>query len=616
MPGLVGFAGTPPDNGADILLRDMLAALEPGSGYQVEAYHTPTAGLGRVSLGIVNPGPQPVWNADHTVCLYLEGEVYDYHEDAAELQSKGYRFNLNDQAAYLLHRYLEHGPAFAEGLNSSFVVSIWDEASQKLVLATDRLGTYPLYYAVVNQRLLFASGVRALLADPALPRETDRTGIAQFLTFDHLLNDRTLLKSVKLLRQASVLTYSDGELDIRPYWQVQYPEHYELRPETEWMEQFVYLVEQAIRRQSEHTAPLGILLSGGIDSRMILPSLKKHARQPLHAFTWGNLQCDDLQYASEVARLVGVDHHFFELKPGWLLDKAEEAVRLTDGMGNLANLHALATLDQETQYSRIIFKGFLGDAMMGFGQRHQHWATYDSATALKAHLSVHRDQGVISFEPDEHHLLFTENFHREVGGAVLDEYIAGMYDSGASLLADQRLYFDYYQRVPRMTIKGVEVVRSKAMVRLPFCDNDLIDFSIQLTPGLRYERRLMKNAFVRAFPELAQIPITETGLPLMLCAREIRIRAGRMLRWHLHQRGLLKGPYREKRPYANYGLWFRTILRNWVEDLLLSPRAVERGYYNPEYLRKTITAHMNGADYAVHIGAMLSIELWHRMYLD
>jgi asparagine synthase (glutamine-hydrolysing) len=485
------------------------------------------------------------------------------------------------------------------------------------VLATDRLGTYPLYYAVVNQRLLFASGVRALLADPALPRETDRTGIAQFLTFDHLLNDHTLLKSVKLLRQASVLTFSDGKLDIRPYWQVQYPEHYNLRSETEWMEQFVYLVDQAVMRQSQHNAPLGILLSGGIDSRMILPSLKKHARQPLHAFTWGNPQCDDLKYAREIASLLGVDHHFFELKPDWLLGKAEEAVRLTDGMGNLANLHALATLDQETQYSRIIFKGFLGDAMMGFGQRHQHWATYDEPTTLKAHLSVHRDQGVITFEPEEHPLLFTEGFQREVGSAVLDEYIAGMHKSGASLLADQRLYFDYYQRVPRMTIKGVEVVRSQAMVRLPFCDNDLIDFSIQLTPGLRYERRLMKNAFVRAFPELAQIPITETGLPMMLCAREIRIRAERMLRWHLHQRGILKGPYREKRPYANYNHWFRTILREWVEDISAQPACPgDAAITTRTICVKIVNEHMGGANYAVRIGAMLSIELWHRMYLD
>ena len=616
MPGLVGFAGTPPENGPDELLTAMLQAFEPTDGFQIDRFHNSSVGLGRVTLRVINPRVQPVWNDNHSVCVFLEGEIYAYHKAAKDLQTQGRRFNIDDQAEYLLQCYEQFGEGFAAGLNGSFAIAIWDENTQKLFLATDRLCTYPLYYAIVNGRLLFASGVRALLADVALPRETDCVGIAQFLTFDHLLNDHTLLKSVKLLRQASVLTYAHGRLDIHPYWRVEYPENYPLRSETEWMEQFVGLVDQAVMRQADHTAPIGILLSGGIDSRMILPFLKKYTNQPLHAFTWGNPRCDDLRYAREVANIIGIEHHFFPLKPDWLMEKAEEAVRLTDGMGNLVNLHALETLGQEAHHSRVIYKGFLGDAMMGFGQRHQHWASYDRPTTLLAHLSVHRDQGVITFEPDDHHKLFSDRFQQDLGNAVLDEYIAGMDDSGSDLLADQRLFFDYYQRVPRMTIKGVEVVRSQAMVRLPFCDNDLIDFSIELTPGLRYERRLMKNAFVKTFPELAQVPITETGLPMMLCAREVRIRAERMIRWHLHNRGILKGQYLEKRAYANYNFWFRTVLRNWVEDILLSSQSLERGFYNPDYLRILINEHMQGANFAVHIGAMLSIELWHRMFLD
>jgi asparagine synthase (glutamine-hydrolysing) len=616
VPGLVGFAGSPTEIGVEKLLAAMLYALEPESGLQVDRYHNQSTGMGRVTLGIVNAHTQPTWNDEHTVCLFLEGEIFGYKEAAKSLQAQGKSFNINDQAEFLLHYYEQNGEKFADNLNGSFVIAIWDDRVQKLLIITDRIGTYPLYYAVVNKRLLFASGVRALLVDCALPREIDPVGIAQFLTFDHLLNDRTLLKSVKLLRQASILTYANGKLDIRSYWKAQYPHYYNLRPETELMEEFIHLVNQAVMRQSEHPAALGVLLSGGIDSRTILAALKKHARKPLHAFTWGSSHCDDLRFAREVAHLIGIEHHFFELKPDWLLSKAEEAVRLTDGMGNLVNLHALATLEQETQHSRAIFKGFLGDAMMGFGQRYQHWATYDRQTTLKAHLSVHRDQGIITFEPDDHRKLFTDGFQHEVGNAVLEEYLAGMDESRADLLADQRLYFDYYQRVPRMTIKGVEVVRSQALVRLPFCDNDLIDFSIELTPGLRYERRLMKNAFVKAFPELAQVPITETGLPMMLCARDVRIRAERMVRWHLHKRGVLSGSYLEKRPYANYQLWFRTILRDWVEDTLLSSRALERGYYNPDYLRKIIAEHMHGANYTVHIGAMMTIELWHQMFLE
>ena len=202
MPGLVGFSGMSPGGDSNKMLTAMLGALDPACRFQIDRYHNLSTGMGRVTLGIVNAYPQPAWNQDRTVCLFLEGEIFNYQEDAKKLLVDGRSFDISNQADYLLNRYELYGSDFAKGLNGSFAVAIWDERFQKLLLVTDRLCTYPLYYAIVEGRLLFASGVRALLADPALSRETDFIGIAQFLTFDHLLNDRTLLKTVKLLQQA------------------------------------------------------------------------------------------------------------------------------------------------------------------------------------------------------------------------------------------------------------------------------------------------------------------------------------------------------------------------------------------------------------------------------
>jgi asparagine synthase (glutamine-hydrolysing) len=167
-----------------------------------------------------------------------------------------------------------------------------------------------------------------------------------------------------------------------------------------------------------------------------------------------------------------------------------------------------------------------------------------------------------------------------------------------------------------MTIKGVEVVRSHAMVRLPYCDNDLLDFCLTLPLGLRFERRLMKNAFIRNFPEMAQIPFADTGLPMMICLRDVRERAKKVIQWRLRSMGVKWKWTQERRPYKNYNLWFRTILRPWVESTLLNKHALERGYFNPDYLRQIVANHMNGADYTVHLGALLSIELWHKKFLD
>jgi asparagine synthase (glutamine-hydrolysing) len=305
------------------------------------------------------------------------------------------------------------------------------------------------------------------------------------------------------------------------------------------------------------------------------------------------------------------------LKSDWLLDMADEAVRITDGMGNLVNLHALATLEAESALAKILYKGFLGDAMMGFGLRHQLWSNYNDQITTAAHLQVHRDQGVITFDPERDHKdLFTEAFQNEIHTAVIDNYISGMKDAETPVLADQRIYFDFYQRVPRMTIKGIEVARHRTMVRLPFADKELVEFSLTIPPGLRYQRRLLKNAVIRAFPKLAQIPITETGLPMMFCGREVLFQANRLIRWHLHHSGLKWISPDLRRPYQDYNNWFRTILRPWIENILLSDRSLQRGYYNPEYIRTLITEHMAGADNTVRIGALMSIELWHRQFID
>ena len=183
-------------------------------------------------------------------------------------------------------------------------------------------------------------------------------------------------------------------------------------------------------------------------------------------------------------------------------------------------------------------------------------------------------------------------------------------------LANQRLFFDLRQRVPRMTIKGVEVVRNRAAVRLPFCDNDLVEFTTRIPPGYHDKRFLITEAFTRTYPQLAKIPCTPTNLPLMNCVRNIYIQGVQLSQWHLRNAGLgrLAGP--QSRKYQDYNNWFRTILKNWVEEILLSPVALERGYYKPEYVRNLFAEHLAGANYTVQLGALISIELWHRMYID
>jgi asparagine synthase (glutamine-hydrolysing) len=615
MPGIVGFAGKSDFVDGAKFINKMAKALDPGDGFQLDTFNEPGIGLGRVSLGISNREPQPIWNEDNSLCIILEGELFDYEDQKQNLIDRGHQFRIGNDAEFVLHLYEEYGEDFAVMLNGAFVAAIWDKTKRKLIIANDRLGLYPLYYSYHNGAVLFASGVRSILVDPTLPRDIDPTAIAQSLTFDHVLDDRTFLEAVRLLPQASLLIYQDGHFSIKRYWDIQYPDIYPLRSEFDYMDEFLALMRQAVARQSPKGIPVGLLLSGGLDSRLLLAYLVGE-HEAIHSFTWGIPNCDDARFAAQLAKRAGSQHHFFELKPDWILGKANEAVRITDGMGNIINMHALATLDEEAQFAKVIYKGFLGDAMFGFGLRHQFWAKYDEATRPKAHFQVHTDQGVITFTPGEQDEYFTDAFKSRVKNSVAESYIAGMDDSRSEILANQRLYFDYRQRVPRMTIKGVEVVRSQAMVRLPFCDNDLVEFSIKAPPGLLYERRLMIDAFIREFPKLAQIPVAATGFPLMHCSRDVLARAQHLVKWHLQSTRFkdLAGPLR--RPYKDYDRWFRTYLRGWVEETLLNPTALQRGYLKPECIRLVVENHMAGENLSGKLGALLSIELWHRQFID
>ena len=617
MPGIIGYAGTVHCGRPQQLLDAMAMALREESWYRVDVVAEEGYGLGRVSLGLLNRSAQPVSNEDGTVSLVMDGELYGCEALKQGLVAKGHHLRSDDDAELVLHQYEELGEAFANRLNGAFAVAVWDGRAHKLVIANDRIGLVPVYYAQSNEGLIFGSGVRALLADPNLRREVDLLAIAQFLTFQHVLGDRTLLSSVHFLEPSSILVYRDGQLSLRHYWAISYPEVHEPRSEQSYAEELIQHVRRAVARRAGGDAPLGILLSGGLDSRVLFACLNDSpARQRLRTFTWGIPNCDDARFARAVARRAGIANLFYELRPDFLLQSADRCVRLTDGLGSCINLHALATLEEETQSSNIIFKGFMGDGLMGYGLSLLLWGNPDASHAAEWQYAIYAGQEYLGFPISEHGQLFSAAFSQQLGNGVLDSFGAAVSEAGTAQPALQRHHFHLRHRLPRMTHHGVEVMRSRAVVRVPYCDNDLVEFVLTVPPGLLYDRHLMKTAFIQAFPQLAKLPYTETGLPMMACLRDSLMRLDRQVRWRLHGVGVgFVQPY-AKRPYADYNRWFRTVLRNWVCDLLLSERSLQRGYFNPDQVRRLVDEHMAGAKHAMKLGGLLTIELWHRQFMD
>jgi hypothetical protein len=166
-----------------------------------------------------------------------------------------------------------------------------------------------------------------------------------------------------------------------------------------------------------------------------------------------------------------------------------------------------------------------------------------------------------------------------------------------------------------MALNGVEVLRNQMFVRLPFCDNDLVEFAISIPPGLRYKRHLIKNALIISHPQFAKVPLTETGLPLMECARELIIRTETFARWHLNRRGFTRVQYPRKRPYSDYNKWFRTDLKDWMIQILMDSSFIRAGYFRPEFVENLINAQLTGENHAGRIGALITIALWHKLYV-
>jgi asparagine synthase (glutamine-hydrolysing) len=592
----------------------MAAALDAGNHLTRSLFHEAGAGIGRVGHARLAGQPSLVWNRDETLGLVMEGELYDtatLELTAAEHDQAPAR----SQAELVLRVYERCGSGCLARLNGAFAVAVWDRRQRQLVLFNDRLGLHPVYYAQVDGGLLFGSGVRALLADPALSRTVDRVALHQFLIHDHVLDDRTFLESARLLPQASTLTFRDGAVAIRPYWQLRYPDCYEPQPEQAYVEQLGHHLRQAVRRQQPDSRPAALLLSGGLDSRLLLGLLCEGDRT-VQTFTFGIPGCDDAVVAAEVARARRTTHRFFELKSDWLIEMADAAVRATDGLGNIVNLHAMATVEAQSRHADILYKGFLGDALLGFAVFRQMWGDYENGARYEVHRGVHRANGVLNYEPSDDPLLLTDDFASRVGDGAYQAYRDGMDRSGARQLANQRLYFDLTQRVPRMTLNGVEGARTKAIVRLPFGDNDLIDFALTVPPGFLFERYLPRTALVTMFPDLAGIPIAGTGRPLRACARDLVAQTRSLLSWHLERYGLGRLAAQKRKPYKDYDTWFRTVLRPWVEHVLLDRRTLDRGYFRPDYVRALVAGHMNGARHAVRLGGLLTIELWHRQFVD
>lgn len=595
------------------LVQRMARAMRHEPWYHTHLYVDHDAGLGRVGPGTSNALHQPVWNEDRSLCIFMEGEVYDYEDEKRRLTGRGHVLEGHDDAdaEFVLHLYEEYGEDFALRLNGHFVAAIWDTRARRLRIVNDRFGLQPLFYRWDGRRLFFAGHTAAFFSVPEYDPQVDPLAVAEFLSLEHVLGDRTLVSDVKLLPPGSILTFEQDTTSVRTYYDFQFVEDYPDRDESWYVERWLELMQRAVARRTRGDGPFGLQLSGGLDSRTVL-AFVDHRHDPLHTFTFGIPGCDDARIAREVASKRETVHHFLELKPGYLRDLAAEGVRLTNGLNSCAHMHVLGTLQETSETVNVLYTGSLGDSIMGVHLPRDLLVVHppdDLARMLFRRYNT-------CFEEESHPLLFSPGLYSHVNGQVFREFSRALDESNARLAANRREHYSIRHNDRRWILEGQNVLRSRLVVRTPFYDNDVVDFMRTVPPGLRFDGYLYVRGFSQAAPDLAKIPCERTGLPFVPCARDVLVRAKRQARWRLRQMGAGWISVSQKRPYADYDGWMRTVLRPWVEDTLLSRRSLERGYFNPGYIRNLVAEHMAGANHTRRLGVLLTLELWHRLFMD
>lgn len=334
---------------------------------------TDGAGLGMRRLSIIDVagGHQPVGNENGSVQVIFNGEIYNYLELRAALAGAGHTFRTHSDTEAIAHAYEAYGVEWLSRLRGMFAIALWDQPARRLMLARDRLGKKPLFYVQDGRRLLFASEIKALLAADARLAEEDPDALVPYLRFGFIGEPRTMFRRIRKLPAAHYLVHHDGDTRVVPYWQLTFDEGgMAPRSERQWREELDALLEEAVRIRLMSEVPLGVFLSGGLDSSTIVAYMRKAGVRPLKTFTIGfdRPEWDETADAQRVAQQLDTEHHVLTVRGGDLVanlpDTILKLVRCFDEpFGDSSSLPTYHVSKLAREHVTVILSGDGGDEL-------------------------------------------------------------------------------------------------------------------------------------------------------------------------------------------------------------------------------------------------------------
>jgi len=581
-------------------------------------------GFRRLSIIDLSTGHQPLANEDGTVWIVFNGEIYNYRELRTFLLARGHVFRTQSDTEVIVHLYEELGPQCVEKLRGMFAFAVWDENARTLFLARDRVGIKPLYYWLSGETIVFASEIKAILADPAVKRTLAPEIIARFLTFLYVPGEETLLKGINKLAPGHYLLAKDGKAEIRQYWDLSFRKPSECPSLTDAENELWNLLAEAVELHMIADVPVGVLLSGGVDSTAVLSCAAERTDKEISSFTVGFSDsgfADERPYARLAAETFGTRHYdmtitaddFAAFLPQFVWHM-EEPVCEPPAVA----LYYVSKL--ASQYVKVLLSGEGGDeAFAGYDNYRgiiwlerlkQVWPGANGAASwgLSQLNSWIHSPRIAKYAPlvnatfPDYYYSRTSTPYRYSGNGIGELYSADFVNSidreytvepVRRLLSmvrnqgilDQMLYIDTKTWLPDdLLIKADKVTMANSLeLRVPLLDHRLLEFAAALPPNYKLNGFSLKYIWKKALSKRVPDKILKrkkAGFPV---------------------------------PYE---FWLRNDLQDQVRAILTDRKTAERGYFRKAAVEKLLDANRDSGAYSKEVFSLVALELWHRMFLD
>lgn len=518
MCGICGYFDISKERNAEInILKNMADTLFYRGPDSFGFFLKDNLGMGfrRLSLIDLDGGNQPLYNEDQTIVLVCNGEIYNYRELKKQLIQKGHKFRTNTDVEVLIHLYEEYGLDFLNQLNGQFAFALYDYQEQQLILARDQMGICPLFYTMVDKTLIFGSEIKAILAHPLVKREVDLVGLDQIFTFPGLVSPRTMFKDINSLKSGYYILIKDSQVKITEYWDLNYPKINENRvykTESYYTEKLQHLLVQSVKYRLNADVPVGVYVSGGLDSSLIAAIVNKICPDDLHSFSIGFTDKDicESKYREILFKQLNFLHHEIWFDWDQISDGLVKAIYHSEcplkETYNTASL-ALSSCANSNQIKAVLTGEGADELFAGYvGYRFEELRNNSSNQKDYSLESVLEDELRLKVWGDENIFYETDLYaYRETKLALYSSELNQRFSEFDCLnfelvnkdkLQDrhfihQRSYLDFKLRLSDHLVAdhGDRMALANSVeARYPFLDINLVEFTREIPPNLKLNK--------------------------------------------------------------------------------------------------------------------------------